>query len=124
MSLTDSNPAESPQVAIAEKALELKKKNAKPHNKTAALKAKKREERGLPAVRLLDKWDVLAITNTSYVTVWSWMRAGTFPRSREVRGRSMWLSTEVEAWLAALPLRKLKGDAVGVSDDANAGATA
>jgi hypothetical protein len=24
----------------------------------------------------------------------------------------MWLSTEVEAWLAALPVRKLKGDPV------------
>jgi predicted DNA-binding transcriptional regulator AlpA len=39
------------------------------------------------------------------------MRAGTFPRSRIVGGRSMWLSTEVEQWLTDLPLRPLKGDA-------------
>jgi predicted DNA-binding transcriptional regulator AlpA len=38
------------------------------------------------------------------------MRAGTFPRARVVGGRSMWLSTEVDAWLAALPVRPLKGD--------------
>ena len=34
----------------------------------------------------------------------------TFPRSRVVGGKSMWLSTDIEAWLATLPVRKLKGD--------------
>jgi predicted DNA-binding transcriptional regulator AlpA len=38
------------------------------------------------------------------------MRAGTFPRSRIVNGRSMWLSSEIEAWIAELPQRPLKGD--------------
>ena len=38
------------------------------------------------------------------------MRAGTFPRSRIAGGKSKWLSTEVDAWLAALPVRPLKGD--------------
>jgi predicted DNA-binding transcriptional regulator AlpA len=38
------------------------------------------------------------------------MRAGTFPRSRAVQGRSMWLSTEIEDWMRKLPLRQLKGD--------------
>jgi predicted DNA-binding transcriptional regulator AlpA len=37
--------------------------------------------------------------------------AGKFPRSRIVGGKSMWLSSEVEAWLAGLPVRPLKGDA-------------
>jgi hypothetical protein len=46
----------------------------------------------------------------AYPTVWAWMRAGTFPRSRIVGGKSMWLSTEVDAWLAELPVRRLKGD--------------
>ena len=44
--------------------------------------------------------------------IWAWMRAGTFPRSRAVQGRSMWLSTEIEAWMHALPRRALKGDQV------------
>jgi predicted DNA-binding transcriptional regulator AlpA len=64
-----------------------------------------------PAVRLLDKQDILAIANVTYPTVWSWMRAGTFPRARIVGGKSMWLSTDIAAWLAELPTRRLKGDA-------------
>jgi predicted DNA-binding transcriptional regulator AlpA len=61
-------------------------------------------------VRLLSKREVLAIANVSYPTVWSWMRQGMFPRSRVVGGRSMWVSTEIDVWLAALPVRELKGD--------------
>jgi predicted DNA-binding transcriptional regulator AlpA len=61
--------------------------------------------------RLLDRHEILAITNVTYPTVWAWMRAGTFPRSRIVGGKSMWLGTEIEHWLATLPVRRLKGDA-------------
>ena len=69
--------------------------------------------RGPPCVQgiyLLDKGEVLAIANVSFPTIWAWMRAGTFPRSRIVGGKSMWLSNEVDAWIAALPVRPLKGD--------------
>ena len=64
--------------------------------------------------RLLSKSDILAITNVTFPTIWAWMRAGIFPRSRVIGGsssKSMWLSTEVEDWLAGLPVRPLKGDA-------------
>jgi len=66
-----------------------------------------------PPVRLLTKAEILQITGVTFPTIWAWMRGkgGTFPRSRIVGGKSMWLSTEVEAWLAGLPLRPLKGDA-------------
>jgi predicted DNA-binding transcriptional regulator AlpA len=71
---------------------------------------------GAPPARegahLLSKRQVLAIINVSYPTLWSWMRRGKFPRSRVVGGKSMWLSTDIEAWLATLPVRKLKGDAL------------
>jgi predicted DNA-binding transcriptional regulator AlpA len=60
--------------------------------------------------RLLSKREALAIVGVSYPTLWSMMRAGTFPRSRVVGGKSMWLSSEIETWLAALPVRRLKGD--------------
>ena len=60
--------------------------------------------------RLLDKAEVLAIANVSFPTVWQWMRDGKFPRARVVGGKSMWLSTDIENWIAALPIRKLKGD--------------
>jgi predicted DNA-binding transcriptional regulator AlpA len=82
--------------------------------------AREHDERSLHAARapperlgarLLSKREVLAIVGVSYPTVWSWMRQGKFPRSRVVGGKSMWLSTDIEAWLATLPVRKLKGDA-------------
>jgi predicted DNA-binding transcriptional regulator AlpA len=63
-----------------------------------------------PSVRLLDKHDILEITRVSYPTIWARMRDGSFPRSRVLGGKSMWRSDEVEAWLAALPVRRLKGD--------------
>jgi predicted DNA-binding transcriptional regulator AlpA len=60
---------------------------------------------------LLDRHEVCALANASYPTIWSRMRAGTFPRSRVVGGKSMWLLSEIEEWMAALPVRRLKGDA-------------
>jgi len=60
--------------------------------------------------RLLSKREVLAIVGVSYPTLWSMMRANTFPRSRKVGSKSMWVSTEIEAWMATLPRCRLKGD--------------
>ena len=68
--------------------------------------------RAPPAVSLLDKRKVLAIVGVTFPTIWKMMRAGTFPRSRIVGGKSMWRSDEIDAWLAALPVRALKGDYV------------
>jgi predicted DNA-binding transcriptional regulator AlpA len=64
-------------------------------------------------VRLLDKHEVCAIVGVTFPCLWQWMRDGKFPRGRAVGGNSsktMWLSSEVEAWMAALPVRRLKGD--------------
>src|SRR6516164_4902585 len=58
-----------------------------------------------PPMRLLKKSEVLAIVGVTYPSVWTWMRAGNFPRSRIVGGRSMWRSDEIDAWLAGLPVR-------------------
>ncbi len=70
--------------------------------------------RGPPPIRLLDKAEILALTGMSFPTIWSWMRAGRFPRSRVIgRGansKSVWRSDEVGRWLDALLLRELKGD--------------
>lgn len=82
---------------------------ATPARKTATAKAKPANP--FSDTRLLSKAQVLAVAGVTYPTLWTWMRNGTFPRSRVAGGRSMWLSTEVEAWLAALPIRPLKGDA-------------
>jgi predicted DNA-binding transcriptional regulator AlpA len=69
--------------------------------------------RGPPPLleRLLSKPEVLTIANLSYPTIWTMMRQNKFPRSRIVGGKSMWLASEVNDWLAALPRRPLKGDA-------------
>jgi predicted DNA-binding transcriptional regulator AlpA len=53
---------------------------------------------------------VLKLIRVTYPTVWNWMRAGTFPRSRKVGGKVMWLKHEVDAWMLARPVAALKGD--------------
>jgi prophage regulatory protein len=63
-----------------------------------------------PEVRLLLKGEVLDRVGISYPALWAWMRAGKFPRSRELGGKAAWLESEIEAWINALPVRKLKGD--------------
>jgi predicted DNA-binding transcriptional regulator AlpA len=92
--------APAAQLALAKKAAAAKAKT-KPTGLPAAL----------PDMRLLSKPEVLAIVNVTYPTLWAWMRNGTFPRSRIAGGRSMWRSDEIDAWLTALPIRPLKGDA-------------
>ncbi len=64
----------------------------------------------VPHVRLLGRREVMAIVNMSYPTIWAWMIDGRFPRSRQVGGKSMWRSDEVETWLNELPRCRLKGD--------------
>jgi predicted DNA-binding transcriptional regulator AlpA len=88
------------------------KTKSKQHRSTSALVERTNALKGADLdVRLLSKPEILAITNASFPTVWQWMRDGNFPRSRIVNGRSMWLSTEINEWLAGLKLRPLKGDA-------------
>jgi predicted DNA-binding transcriptional regulator AlpA len=76
--------------------------------KAAARKAS--AENVAQPVRLLNKREILAITGLTFPTIWKMMRAGTFPRSRVVGQKSLWLSTDLEQWLAGLPIRRLKGD--------------
>jgi predicted DNA-binding transcriptional regulator AlpA len=91
-------------------AVNLLKPTATFAKKAAAAQTASAQNVALP-VRLLDKRDIRSITHVTFPTIWAWMRAGTFPRSRVVGGKSMWLSSEIDAWLADLPVRALKGDA-------------
>jgi predicted DNA-binding transcriptional regulator AlpA len=62
-------------------------------------------------LRLLDKKQVIERVGVSFPTIWKWMRAGTFPRARVVGDlKSVWYEHEIEAWIAALPMRRLKDD--------------
>jgi predicted DNA-binding transcriptional regulator AlpA len=67
-----------------------------------------------PPMRLLGKPEVCAIAGVTFPTIWAWMRQGRFPRARVIGGansKSVWLSTEIDTWMVALPRRPLKGDA-------------
>ena len=61
-------------------------------------------------IRLMPKPKVLEAVGVTYPTLWKWMREGKFPRSRQVGGKTAWIEAEVEAWIANLPVRRLKGD--------------
>jgi predicted DNA-binding transcriptional regulator AlpA len=61
-------------------------------------------------VRLISKPEVLDRVGVTFPTIWKWMREGKFPRSRELGGKAAWIEAEVEAWIANLPVRRLKGD--------------
>ncbi len=63
-----------------------------------------------PEIRLLSKPEVLDRVGVTFPTIWKWMREGTFPRSRELGGKVAWIEAEIEAWINALPVRRLKGD--------------
>jgi prophage regulatory protein len=67
-----------------------------------------------PPARLLSKDDVCALVGVTYPKIWEWMREGRFPRSRVIgsksNSKSVWLSTEIDSWIAGLPRRRLKGD--------------
>ena len=121
---TTKRPA---QVAASTKAAQLKAENAAKRPQSLWLRQRPKpvlESDDLPPAperssaanlsqgppRLLDKAEILSITRVSFPTIWSWQRAGTFPRARVVGGKSMWLSTEVDAWMASLRVRPLKGD--------------
>ena len=61
-------------------------------------------------IRLLTKPEVLDRTSVSYVTLWKWMIEGKFPRARELCGQPRWVASEVEKFLAELPIRPIKGE--------------
>ena len=60
--------------------------------------------------RLIGKLEVLDRVGVSFATLWAWQVAGTFPRGREVGGKTMWFEHEVDKWLDDRPVRRLKGD--------------
>lgn len=62
-------------------------------------------------VRLISKPEVLDRVGVTYPTLWLWMREGKFPRSRELGGKAAWIESEIDAWIANRPVRRLKGDA-------------
>jgi prophage regulatory protein len=59
-------------------------------------------------VKLLDRKTVLERVPLSYATIWKKMRAGTFPRSRDIGGKCAWIEREIDDWIADRPEVELK----------------
>jgi predicted DNA-binding transcriptional regulator AlpA len=74
-----------------------------------------------PPPLLLSVHDVTWLTGFSYPTIWKHIRAGLFPRGKRCFGKTMWIRAEVEAWIAALPQQKLKGDQSSETEGRRAG---
>ena len=58
--------------------------------------------------RLLSKPEVLDRVSLTFPTIWKLMRKGRFPRGRVVASKTVWLESDIEAWIAALPERTYK----------------
>jgi predicted DNA-binding transcriptional regulator AlpA len=66
--------------------------------------------RNVHGIRLISKPEMLDRIGLSYPTVWKLMQEGKFPRSVVIGAKTAWVESEIEAWIAALPRRRLKGD--------------
>jgi predicted DNA-binding transcriptional regulator AlpA len=62
-------------------------------------------------IRFLGKADVTALCNVSYPTIWKWMQQGTFPKGREVGGKTCWRSDEIADWQNKRPVAHVKNGA-------------
>jgi predicted DNA-binding transcriptional regulator AlpA len=65
---------------------------------------------GEPAheVRLISKSEVCDKVGKTFPTVWLWMRQGKFPQARDLHGRPAWVESEIDDWIASLPVREYK----------------
>jgi predicted DNA-binding transcriptional regulator AlpA len=59
-------------------------------------------------LQLLPRQEVMSLVHLSYPTIWQRMRENKFPHSRAVGGKAMWLASEIDAWVSALPVKTLK----------------
>jgi predicted DNA-binding transcriptional regulator AlpA len=60
--------------------------------------------------RFISKREMLDRVGASYSSVWLWMRRGTFPRSRELGGKAVFIESEIEEFILNSKVRRLKGD--------------
>jgi predicted DNA-binding transcriptional regulator AlpA len=63
-----------------------------------------------PPIRLIPKTELLKRVPLSFPTIWKMMQENRFPRARVIGGKSVWIESEIDDFLAALPLRRYKTD--------------
>jgi prophage regulatory protein len=62
-----------------------------------------------PELVFLSKAQVLKKVPVTPPTLWSWVRQGKFPKPRDISpNKTVWLESEVDAWIKAQPIRNYK----------------
>jgi prophage regulatory protein len=62
-----------------------------------------------PTLVFLSKAQVLKEVPVTGPTLWSWVRAGKFPRPRAISpNKTVWVAAEVDEWMQTRPLRTYK----------------
>ena len=62
-----------------------------------------------PTLVFLSKAQVLRKIPITAPTLWSWVRAGKFPRPRAISpNKTVWIAAEVDEWMRMRPLRAYK----------------
>jgi|SRR6516164_2040242 prophage regulatory protein len=56
----------------------------------------------------LSKQQVLKKIPVTAPTLWAWVRQGKFPRPRAIYNKTVWIASEVDAWMQARPHRQYK----------------
>jgi predicted DNA-binding transcriptional regulator AlpA len=110
---TNSAPLPPVEAAIAATGTERRRAKSRPAprvaNKTAArVSASKAGQPPPEKIKFTFKPEVLDRVGVTYPTLWAWMRKGEFPQSYDVGGKVAWIESEIDAWCAERPVRKLK----------------
>jgi prophage regulatory protein len=58
--------------------------------------------------RMMTKKEVAELCAVSPVTLWKWVRAGTFPRGFNLGGKTVWRADDIAKWQAELPTAQVK----------------
>jgi prophage regulatory protein len=62
-----------------------------------------------PTLVFLSKQQVLKKIPITGPTLWSWVRAGKFPRPRVIsQNKTCWIASEVDEWMRQRPIRSYK----------------
>jgi prophage regulatory protein len=62
-----------------------------------------------PPLVFLSKAQVLKKVPVTAPTLWTWVRAGKFPKPRSISpNKTVWIEAEVDAWMQAQPTRNYK----------------
>ena len=62
-----------------------------------------------PTLVFLSKAEVLRRIPITGPTLWSWVRAGKFPRPRVLSpNKTCWIASEIDEWMQKRPLRTYK----------------